>query len=184
MLCEKCGRYLQDGQVCNCTQAVYTPSMGGLAPISFNRSILKWISLALAVLVFVFHLIDQYEFSVEIEGVREEFALSFGDFQSITGYAVVIFVVYLGCLFVGDKSNRTFDSIRRAMQIAFFALMFIAPIIFAIRMGSFMGDFDSLIELAEDEGVTIDTSLIVGWWLTVIFSFVGFVVSIIPEKSE
>ncbi len=207
MYCEKCGNFIPEGQICGCSdentqvvnnydndysyynsqqnnfnsqQAYYAPNYA-VSGIGLDRSVLKWFSLALAVLVFIFHLFDQYKISVS-NGFKLEF--SFGDFQSLTNYAAIIFVIYLGCFFAGASEFKAVSVVRRIAQIAFFAIMFLAPIMFVVRVASILGNFDMLFEAAEDEGFKIETSMIVGWWLTVIFSFIGFIVSLIPEKND
>lgn len=214
MYCEKCGNYVAEGSrfcekcgnpmptiggdedkrsqggnyVSGPSDNVNANALGSRGGIN-GVKILKWVALLLAVLTFIFHLLNQYEVTLrynnysyyyDYSNVREYFSLSFGDFGVIATYAVVVFALYLGFLFVGGR-NRYFNLIRRVLQIAFFAIMFLAPIIFIARMGSLLGEANDLIS---GENVRAGVSLKAGWWFTEIFSLIGLVVSFIPEKDS
>lgn len=192
MYCEKCGRPVAAGGVCPCTLGMpgYAFSLQG-----FNPAWLKWIVFGVAVLTLCFNFMDQTSFSIEAElygitGRVGEFGV--WSFSSLSRYGVLAFAIYAGMLLSGS-TDPWLGKIRRLVQTVFFLLMFLAPLMLVIKLGSLFGSVNDLIEQikdvfggqnADELELGLSASVIAGWWLTVMFGLVGFVLSLIPEKRN
>lgn len=201
MFCEKCGKQIPAGNLCDdCAQGgvqqPQQPAQGAaidLSGIIRPLGIKDFVAIGVTLLTFILHFISWYSASVSYESLYGSYSSSssfsayeggIGDLSFFFGFAkfllivnIIVFVLYLVFKVVDIRKfvpAIPFD-VAKLLQLAFFGILALCLI---------FGLIGCLVAGESYFGTEVSYSPSVGWYLTLVLTALGVVLSVKPNLLD